>query len=117
MLEHEEYHNQFEIADLLSDHDFDPEKGVNPFLHITFHILVENQLKSREPVEVYQFYNSMRKKKVGHHDSIHLVGCILIPLLFQALKQNIPFDNDFYMHQLKKFKGKNPEKIYSALGY
>ena len=34
MLEHKEYHNQFEIADLLSEHEYDPDKEVNPFLHV-----------------------------------------------------------------------------------
>lgn len=80
MLEHQdEYFNQFEMADVLGDHQFDPESGTDPFLHITFHTIVENQLEAKDPIEVYQFYNSMRKKKVSHHDTIHLIGAILAP--------------------------------------
>jgi len=115
MLEHEEYHNQFEIADLLKDHDFAPEKEVNPFLHITLHVIVEHQLKSREPIEVYQFYNSMRNKRVNHHDTVHLIANIFNPVIFRVFQQKESFDIEFYKRLLKKYKGKHPEKIYSSL--
>ena len=61
MLEHEEYYDEFEYADALVDYEYDPDTEVNPFLHITLHAVVENQLKAKDPIEVYQFYNSMRK--------------------------------------------------------
>ena len=51
---------------------------VNPFLHITIHTVIENQLEARDPIEVLQFYNAMRKKKCSHHDTIHLIGAIFI---------------------------------------
>ena len=87
MLEHQdEYFNQFEMADVLGDHEFDPESETDPFLHITFHTIVENQLDAREPVEAYQFYNSMRKKKVSRHDAIHLIGAILAPRILSTMQ-------------------------------
>jgi hypothetical protein len=51
------------MADLTYDHLDVPETEENPFLHITFHVVVENQLSAKDPIEVHQFYNSMRKKK------------------------------------------------------
>jgi Domain of unknown function (DUF1841) len=70
MLQHqEEFHNQFEFADVMSGHDFDPEHETNPFLHILLHLVVENQLELRDPIEVYQFHNAMRRKKCDHHEA------------------------------------------------
>jgi hypothetical protein len=116
MLEHQdEYFNQFEMADVLGDHEFDPESETDPFLHITFHTIVENQLDAREPVEAYQFYNSMRKKKVSRHDAIHLIGAILAPLILSTMQQKSPFDLENYKALLKKYKGKKPEKIFDLL--
>ncbi len=60
MMEHEEFHNQFAIADLLYDYKYDPDSEVNLFLHITFHEVIEVQLETLEPIEVLQFYNAMR---------------------------------------------------------
>lgn len=116
MLEHEdEFFNQFEFADVLHEYEYDPGTEVNPFLHIVIHSVIENQLESKDPIEVYQFYIEMRKKKVNHHDLIHLIGRIFIPFLFHALKQKTNFDMDLYKHLLKVYKYKKPDKIPSAL--
>lgn len=53
MLEHEEYHNQFEIADLLSEHEYDVDNETNPFLHVTMHAIAETQDVAR--VQRYTF--------------------------------------------------------------
>jgi hypothetical protein len=111
MLEHQdEYFNQFEMADVLANHEYDSESETNPFLHVTFHTIVENQLEARNPIEVYQFYNSMRKKKVSRHDTIHLIGAILAPLVMSTL-QGRAFDLEQYKSLLKRAKAKKPEKI------
>jgi hypothetical protein len=115
MLEHQDtYFNQFEIADVLGDHQFDPESETDPFLHVLFHTIVENQLEARDPIEVYQFYNSMRKKKVSRHDTIHLIAAILTPLIVSTL-QGIAFDLEQYKSLLKRAKAKKPEKIMDWL--
>ncbi len=112
MLEHEdEFFNNFEFADIQSEHDFDPESEVNPFLHITLHAIIENQLKAKEPVEVYQFYNSMMNKKASRYDTVHLIMGMIAPLMFSVLKEHQDFDLDFYKSLLKKCKSKRPEKV------
>ena len=115
MLEHEEYHNQFEMADILGGHEYDPDREVNPFLHIAIHAVAETQLENRDPLEVYQLYNAMRKKKASHHDAVHLIGAILTPLLFRILRDEKPFALEEYQSRLKKFKTMKPEKIYAFL--
>ncbi|MCK4727824.1 MAG: DUF1841 family protein, partial [Desulfobacterales bacterium] len=97
------------------DHEFDPESETNPFLHVTFHSIVENQLEARDPIEVYQFYNSMRKKKVSRHDTIHLIGAILAPLVVSTLQGRRAFDLEQYKSLLKRAKSKKPEKIMDWL--
>jgi len=115
MLEHqEEYFNQFEISDLTYDHQFDPDSEENPFLHIALHVAVERQLEGKEPIEVYQFYDSMRKK-TSHHDTVHLIAAMLVPLIFSALKQKKVPDLENYKSLLKKHKGRKPEKIWALM--
>ncbi len=116
MLMHEdEFFNVFEFADVLHDREFDPGTDVNPFLHITIHNAVENQLAAKDPIEVFQFYNAMRKKKCSHHDTIHLIGAIFVPLMFDTMKHQKPFDNDRYVSLLKKYKSRKPDKIWKLL--
>jgi len=116
MLMHEdEFFNIFEFADVLHDRKFDPDTDVNPFLHITIHTAVENQLAAKDPIEVFQFYNAMRKKKCSHHDTIHLIGAILMPLMFDTMKNLTPFDHKRYVSLLKKYKLRKPDKIWALL--
>ena len=115
LLHEDEFFNEFEFADVLHDREFDPDTDVNPFLHINIHVVIENQLAAKDPIEVFQFYNAMRKKKCSHHDSIHLIGAILVPLMFDTMKNKAPFDNDRYVSMLKKYKSRKPEKIWKLL--
>ncbi len=115
MIDHEdEFHNQFEFSDITSDHEFDPDTEVNPFMHISIHSAVETQLAEKDPIEVFQFYNAMRKKKSSHHDTLHLIGALLAPLLFNVFK-NQSLDIERYRSTLKKFKTRKPEKIYDLI--
>lgn len=115
LLHEDEFFNVFEFADVLHDREFDPDTDVNPFLHITIHTAVENQLAAKDPIEVFQFYNAMRKKKCSHHDTIHLIGAIFVPLMFDTMKNKEPFNNDRYVSLLKKYKSRKPDKIWKLL--
>ncbi len=115
MLEHEEFHNQFEIADVLSEHEYDPDEETNPFLHVTMHAIAETQLENRDPIEVYQFYNAMRKKKASHHDAVHLIGVVLVPLIWETLREQRAFDLEEYRSRLKNLKYVKPGKIFDLI--
>lgn len=115
LLHKDEFFNEFEFADVVPEREFDPDADVNPFLHITIHTVVANQLAARDPIEVYQFYNAMRNKKCSHHDTVHLIGAILVPLMFDTMKNKEPFDNDSYVSMLRKYKSRKPDKIWALL--
>jgi uncharacterized protein DUF1841 len=116
MLEHEDqYSSQFENADQTYAPEYDTRKEENPFLHIMIHSAVERQLESKDPIEALQFYNSMRKNKVSRHDTIHLIGAILTPLMLDVMRHKIPFEKDRYKAALKKYKGKKLARIYESL--
>jgi hypothetical protein len=116
MLDHsDEYFNQFEFADVLADREFDPEREVNPFLHITLHGIAEKQVQDRDPIEAFQFYNAMLKSKCTRHEAIHLLSAILIKFIFPILKEKRRFSLESYCNLLKKYKSRKPEKILDLL--
>ena len=44
MLDHsDEYFTQFEFADVMADHQFDPDSEVDPYMHVTLHAVVRNR--------------------------------------------------------------------------
>jgi len=116
MLDHsDEYFNQFEFADALADHKFDPETEVNPFLHVTLHAIAEKQVQDRDPIEAFQFYNAMLRNKCSQHEAIHLLNIVLVKFIFQTLKEKIPFPLESYRKILKEYKSRKPEKINRLL--
>lgn len=116
MLEHEDqFFNEFEFADLTRDHEYDPETESDPFLHIFIHSIVETQLEEKLPIEAYQFYNAMQKKGCSSHDAMHLIGAILAPMIFQVVRDQQPFDVDTYVHLLRKYKTRKPDRIPDLL--
>jgi hypothetical protein len=116
MLEHKSVLlEDLESGDLKDDGEDDSEAEVNPFVHIMIHSIVENQLEEREPIEAFQFYNAMRKRDCSHHDAIHLIGAILVPLMFSVFEADNSFDVETYCELLRKYKTRNPEKIMRLL--
>ena len=116
MLDHsDEYFNQFEFADAMSDHEYDPDNEVNPFLHVTLHTVAENQIQNRDPIEAFQFYNAMLRNKCSRHETIHLLMTILIKFLFPVLKGEGIFPLKEYREFLKMCKFRKPDKIARLL--
>ncbi|MBC8391421.1 MAG: DUF1841 family protein [Deltaproteobacteria bacterium] len=116
MLDHQdEFFNDFEFSDVTADREYDPETESNPFLHIYIHCVIETQLEIKDPIEALQFYNAMRQKKYPHHDTLHLLGAILAPLMFSTLQTKTPFQIDNYKKLLTKYKKRRPDKIFDLL--
>ena len=116
MLDHsDEYFNQFEFADALVDHEYNPESEVNPFLHVMLHAIAEKQIEDRDPIEAFQFYNAMLRKKCSRHEAIHLLNIILTKFIFKILKEKKPFPLESYRKVLKEYKSRKPEKIDQLL--
>ena len=112
MLDHSgEYFNQFEFADALANHEYDPGTEVNPFLHVMLHTIAEKQVQDRDPIEAFQFYNAMLRNKCSRHEAIHLLTTILVKFIFMILKEKRPFPLEDYCKILKEFKSRNPKKI------
>jgi len=115
ILEHEEYNDHFSNAGDIADYEFDPESDVNIFMHIGIHTAVGGQLKQKEPKEACEFYNAMEEKGISHHETVHLIGLIFMPLIFDTLKHLKPFDGERYQHLLRKYKDMEPEKLEALL--
>ena len=116
MLDHsDEYFTQFEFADVMADHEFDPDSEVDPYMHVTLHAVVEKQVADRDPIEALQFYNAMISRKCSRHEALHLLAAILLKFLFPFLQGRRELRLDTYRELLKKYKSRRPDKIHGLL--
>ena len=114
MKQHPEFHQQFEMADVYADIDlqYDPDKEVNPFLHIAIHTIVENQLAANDPPEVAEFFKRRKYKNETRHETSHMVGVLIMEHIFEIVKNGVSFDLDRYKRNLKKYAVYNIERFY-----
>jgi len=96
-------------------HEYQPEQGVNPYLHILLHGLVETQVIRKQPIEVIQFVNAMKKRDLEEHAIQHLLCAIFFPLILEGRSRGGETDMAKYAALLKQLKTKKPEKIDAVL--
>lgn len=101
MLEHKEYHNTWEFADILEEVEYDPNTEVNPFMHITVHTIIENQLARDEPKGIRKIFKEMMTQEKDRHQVIHRIGAALTEEMWEMMKERRPFDETNYFKSLK----------------
>jgi len=100
--QHPEYHSLLKNEDTL-DKDFSVDGGEsNPFLHMSMHITIAEQLSISQPAELKGLYKQLCLKKGDPHEAEHQIMECLGLMLWQAQRNNNNPDNQIYIDCLKK---------------
>ena len=103
MREHTEYHDIWERAAELGDNEINVN-GTNPFLHISMHSVVENQIASRNPPETDQTVFRLMKAGLDRHESLHRIAGVLTELMWEMMHAGKTFDLATYRRRLRALK-------------
>lgn len=100
--QHPEYISYFENAEKYKDQDFFPELGqTNPFLHLSLHLSILDQLKLDRPAGIRELYQKLINKFHGDiHLAEHHMMEKLIQELYQAQSENREFCSEAYLNIL-----------------
>ena len=115
LLDHPEYEEILEDTEILDGREFDAGEAGNPFLHISFHKMVEDQLESGRPAEVLSFLESMRAKGFDRHEIIHVIMKILIRFISDAMTHQKTLDVNRYRRLLKSCRNMGLDEVPDAL--
>lgn len=84
ILLHPEYHAILENQDKYLDYDFPPEQGKgNPFLHMSLHVTIEEQLSMDNPSGIRQHFQTLQKNR-DKHDALHVLLECLAEAIWKA---------------------------------
>jgi len=84
ILLHPEYHSILENPDKYLDFDFPPEQGKgNPFLHMSLHVTIEEQLSIDNPTGIRENFKNLQKKR-DKHDAQHVLLECLAEAIWKA---------------------------------
>jgi hypothetical protein len=106
ILEHPEYHHYLRNEEEAVNNDFVPEAGgTNPFLHMSMHIAIKEQIGADRPAGISDLYRQLLEKKWSDtHELEHNMMECLGESLWVAQRNNAVPDELAYMECLKRLK-------------
>jgi hypothetical protein len=103
MLAHPEYHEVWQQAAELSGQEVQIG-GMNPFLHIALHSVIERQVVAHGPPEVAQSLFRLTCAGLDRHEAVHLIASVWIELMGQTLREQQPFPLETYRRRLRALR-------------
>ena len=99
---HPEYHALLEDPQAAIEKEFTPEGGqMNPFLHLSLHLAVADQLAVDQPPGIRAAYEQLRQR-LDVHDAEHAVMECLGETLWRSQRDNAPMDANAYLDCVRK---------------
>ncbi len=103
MEQHPEFHAILSDSSEALEQEFTPEKGVtNPFLHLSMHLSISEQISIDQPPGIRQIANALGQKFDSEHEAQHLIMECLGQALWQAQRNGGALDADGYLESLRK---------------
>lgn len=103
--EHPEYHALLEDAEGALAKEFTPEGGqMNPFLHLSLHLAVADQVSIDQPPGIRAVYHALRAR-LDVHEAEHAILECLGETLWRAQRDNAPLDAEAYLECVRRTAG------------
>lgn len=98
---HPEYHPDLTDPDALS-RDFEIQAGrTNPFLHLSMHLAIAEQISIDQPPGIRAAHAKMAAS-VGEHEAIHEIMECLGQVIWESQRLGQPLNNDTYLELLNR---------------
>jgi hypothetical protein len=105
ILAHPEYHDVLEKGNESLELDFSPEAGgINPFLHMSMHIAIKEQVETDRPAGIHDLCQVLLNKINDQHEMEHKIMDCLGESLWSAQRNNCLPDELAYMESVRALK-------------
>ena len=99
---HPEYHSVLDAADQSLERDWSPDNGeTNPFLHLSLHLAIEEQLSINQPPGIVAAFDRLLVKRGSRHEALHAVLDCLAETLWRSQRDKVPLDSNTYLELLQ----------------
>ncbi len=106
VLAHPEYHALLDQPDRYQDRDYLPESGeTNPFLHLSMHLAIAEQLSVDQPPGIRERYERLLKRAGNVMDAQHGIMDCLGEMIWQVQRHRTAFDSAAYLDCLDRKLG------------
>ncbi len=99
---HPEYHELLSAPDALT-REWTPEDGaMNPFLHLSLHLAIEEQISIDQPPGIRTLFETRRSRYGNAHDAQHTLLECLGETLWRAQRDRTPLDGAAYLDCIRR---------------
>jgi hypothetical protein len=103
ILLHPEYHAIIEHPERHLDRDYPPEAGaVNPFLHLSLHLAIAEQLAIDQPPGIRAHFERLSAARGDEHAALHAVQECLSEVIWHAQRHGTAPDAAIYLGCLER---------------
>lgn len=100
---HSEYHVILDDSARYMHQQYFPEMGeTNPFLHMSLHLSVLEQISINQPIGIANIYQQLLSQYQDAHDAQHELLDCLAETIWQAQRNQQPLDADHYMQLMQQ---------------
>jgi hypothetical protein len=98
VLEHPEYHPLLSDRARYRSREYGPDSGeMNPFLHLSLHLAIEEQISIDQPPGIRASFEALAAKLASAHDAKHRILECLGETLWEAQRTGAAPDQDAYL--------------------
>ena len=98
ILQHPEYHDALSNPERSRDKDYVDES--NPFLHMSLHMALEEQLSIDQPPGIAARFRALLERHANRHDALHQALECLAETVWRAQRDRAPPDARAYLECL-----------------
>ena len=104
---HPEYHALLDGGATALTREWTPEQGeANPFLHLSLHLAIEEQLSIDQPPGLRAIFDLLLTQHGERHPALHVVLECLAETVWRAQRNNTPPDGAAYLDCLRRSENK-----------
>jgi len=104
LIQHPEYEGDLKNVQIALNTDYSIENGrTNPFLHLSMHLSITEQILINQPVGISNIANTLRKKMNSEHQMHHQIMNCLEEMVWNSQHNGLPLDSSTYIKCIKKY--------------
>ncbi len=101
--QHPEYHALLADGDAALAREWSPAQGEsNPFLHLSLHLAIEEQLGIDQPPGIRAAFAALEARRADRHAALHEVLECLGETVWRAQRNNAPPDGGAYLDCIRR---------------
>lgn len=101
--EHPEYHGDLSDVDAALAAVFDVDAGrTNPFLHLSMHLSITEQVSIDQPRGIKQAYELLAARRGSAHEAQHEVMECLGQMMWESQRSGLPPDGEKYIDCVRR---------------